>query len=70
MAAAGSITFHLPELGRDLVLAAGDRLDLPAGTLHGADVGSNGGTCLEAHVPAGSLAAEPTSVPGWGERGA
>jgi len=30
VAAAGAITFHLPELGRDVLLAAGDRLDLPA----------------------------------------
>ena len=29
--------------------------DLPAGTLHSADVGADGVTCLEGHVPAGSL---------------
>jgi len=55
VAAAGSIRFHLPELGRDIDLNEADRLELPAGTLHGATVGSAGVTCLEAHVPAGSL---------------
>ena len=34
----------------------GDRLDLPAGTRHDALVGPTGVTCLEAHLPAGSLA--------------
>jgi quercetin dioxygenase-like cupin family protein len=52
----GSITFHLETLGRDVELNAGDRLDLPAGTVHAATVGSNGVVCLEAHVPAGTLA--------------
>jgi uncharacterized protein YjlB len=45
----GSITFGLPELGRELTLQAGDRLDLPAGTVHDARVGANGVICLEAH---------------------
>ena len=45
----GSITFGLPELGQQLTLKAGDRLDLPAGTVHDAVVGSQGVTCLEAH---------------------
>jgi quercetin dioxygenase-like cupin family protein len=55
VAAAGSITFHLPELGREVELSAGDRLDLPANTTHAASVGPAGVTCLEAHVPSGSL---------------
>lgn len=42
----GSIIFHT-ESG-DLPLAAGDRLDLPAGTVHSAVVGPDGVTCLEA----------------------
>ena len=46
----GSITFGLPELGQQLTLKAGDRLDLPAGTVHDAVVGAQGVTCLEAHV--------------------
>jgi uncharacterized protein YjlB len=46
----GSITFGLPELGKQLTLQAGDRLDLPAGTVHDAVVGSQGVTCLEANV--------------------
>jgi cupin superfamily acireductone dioxygenase involved in methionine salvage len=36
----GSITFGLPELGRQLTLQAGDRLDLPAGIAHDARVGT------------------------------
>lgn len=45
----GSIIFGLPELGKQLTLKAGDRLDLPAGILHDAHVGSQGVVCLEAH---------------------
>jgi len=61
----GSIDFELPELGRTASLSVGDRLDLPAGTLHGALVGSNGVTCLEAHLPAGRLSGAPTVTAGW-----
>ena len=43
----GSITFEVG--GAALDLGAGDRLDLPAGTSHGARVGPEGCTCLEAH---------------------
>jgi quercetin dioxygenase-like cupin family protein len=53
----GSIRFGLPESGRSVELATGDRLELPAGTRHDALVGPDGVTCLEAHLPAGSLAA-------------
>ena len=67
VAAAGTITFHLPELERDVSLDAGDRLELPNGTLHGADVGDSGVTCLEAHVPAGTLEGVPRHIPGWGD---
>jgi quercetin dioxygenase-like cupin family protein len=45
----GSITFGLPEEGRKFTLRAGDRLDLPAGTVHNAVVSTLGVTCLEAH---------------------
>jgi len=45
----GSITFGLPELGQQLTLKTGDRLDLPAGTVHDAHVGVQGVVCLEAH---------------------
>ena len=51
----GSITFGLPDRGLAFELAEGDRLDLPAGTAHDALVGPAGVTCLEAHLPAGSL---------------
>ena len=45
----GSITFGLPKLGESAMLATGDRLDLPAGTLHDAVVGPDGVVCLEGH---------------------
>jgi uncharacterized protein YjlB len=55
--ASGSITFGLPGEGRSVALAAGDRLELPAGTRHDALVGPLGVICLEAHLPAGRLTA-------------
>jgi uncharacterized protein YjlB len=55
--AAGSIRFGLPATGASVSLEAGDRLDLPAWTVHDALVGPAGVTCLEAHLPAGSLPA-------------
>jgi uncharacterized protein YjlB len=55
--AAGSIRFGLPDRGEAIDLGLGDRLDLPAGTRHDAIVGPDGVTCLEAHVPAGTIAA-------------
>jgi quercetin dioxygenase-like cupin family protein len=54
VASSGSIVFHLPESG-DVELVAGERLDLPAQTRHAATVGGDGVSCLEAHLPAGSL---------------
>jgi quercetin dioxygenase-like cupin family protein len=45
----GSIRFDLPEEGGSTELGPGDRLDLPAQTLHGAVVGPDGVVCLEAH---------------------
>ena len=53
--AAGSIRFGLPDRGDGHELVLGDRLELPAGTTHDALVGGEGVTCLEAHLPAGSL---------------
>ena len=61
VATAGSITFHLTELGRDVVLSDGERLDLPAGIEHAATVGPLGVTCLEAHLESGALGTEPTA---------
>ena len=43
---AGSIVFHTPS--GDIELAVGDRMDLPAGTIHAATVGPRGVTCVEA----------------------
>jgi uncharacterized protein YjlB len=51
----GSITFGMPGSGGAIAVAQGDRLDLPARTAHNAMVGPGGVTCLEAHLPAGSL---------------
>lgn len=45
----GSIVFHVD--GADVGLEAGDRLDLPAGTRHGATVGPAGCACVEAWGP-------------------
>ena len=61
--AAGSIVFGLPGRGERVALRAGDRLDLPAGTLHDAIVGPDGVTCLEAHLPAGTLGPLPERRP-------
>ncbi len=58
--AAGSIRFGLPVAGGStLDLVAGDRLELPAGTLHDAIVGPEGVACLEAHVPVGTFDGAP-----------
>jgi mannose-6-phosphate isomerase-like protein (cupin superfamily) len=43
----GSITFHLSET-EDVFMEPGDRLELPARTLHAATVGPEGVICLEA----------------------
>ena len=51
----GSIVFGLPAGGRSVQLAAGDRLELPAGTRHDAVVGPSGVTCWEAHLPSGAI---------------
>ena len=51
----GSIRFGLPATGEAVDLREGDRLELPAGTAHDAIVGGLGVTCLEAHLPSGTL---------------
>ncbi|MGH9152360.1 MAG: cupin domain-containing protein [Acidimicrobiales bacterium] len=43
----GGITFHLGA-GGDVVLGAGDRLEIPPGTQHAATVGPDGVRCVEA----------------------
>jgi len=51
----GSIRFGLPATAESIDLAEGDRLELPAVTSHDAVVGGLGVTCLEAHLPSGTL---------------
>src|SRR4051794_24380526 len=51
----GSIRFGLPATAESIDLGEGDRLELPAGTSHDATVGGHGVTCLEAHLPSGTL---------------
>lgn len=46
----GSITFVLPLTGERCELFPGDRMELPAGTPHSAEVGNNGVLCCEAHL--------------------
>ena len=53
--AAGSIRFGLPGSGGGQDLAVGDRLELPAGTVHDAVVGPDGVSCLEAHLVPGTF---------------
>jgi quercetin dioxygenase-like cupin family protein len=45
----GSITFVLENEGKRLALKSGDRMVLPAGTVHSAVVGSSGCICIEGH---------------------
>ena len=45
----GSITFGLPLLNRNVTMKTGDRLYLPADTVHDAKVGAEGVVCLEGH---------------------
>jgi quercetin dioxygenase-like cupin family protein len=44
----GSITFTLPDAGESVALRQGDRLIVPPGMRHGAVVGPEGVTCIEA----------------------
>ena len=48
-AVVGGIRFQLPDAGEEADLGPGDRLELPAGTRHGAVVGDSGVICLEGH---------------------
>ena len=43
----GSIIFGLPLLKQQVTLNPGDRLEIPAGTVHDAHVGAEGVVCLE-----------------------
>jgi quercetin dioxygenase-like cupin family protein len=43
----GSITFVLDGEGRRIELKPGDRMVLPAGTVHSAEVGPEGCSCIE-----------------------
>ncbi len=52
---AGSIVFGLPATGEAIALATGDRLELPAGTIHDAHVGPAGVRCAETHLDRGTF---------------
>jgi hypothetical protein len=54
---AGSIEFGLPATGETVALATGDRLELPARTIHDAVVGPAGVRCAETHLDRGTFAA-------------
>lgn len=60
----GSIRFGLPATGVSIGLRPGDRLELPAGTRHDAQVGPTGVACLEAHLDPGAIAAVSRSAAG------
>lgn len=47
----GSITFSIPRIDEKYLLYAGDRLELPAGYAHSAEVGPQGVTCIEGQLP-------------------
>jgi quercetin dioxygenase-like cupin family protein len=46
----GSIEVSFPDLGQQMVMRPGDRVDVPAGVRHGTIVGSKGACCVEAAV--------------------
>ena len=46
----GSITWALPQTEETFETHMGDRIDLPRGTWHVAEVGPHGVTCLEGHI--------------------
>jgi len=46
----GSITWVLPETNETFETHAGDRIELPRGTWHAAEVGPEGVLCLEGHI--------------------
>jgi quercetin dioxygenase-like cupin family protein len=45
----GSITFVLEKTAERLLLKPGDRMVLPPGTVHSAEVGPEGVRCIEGH---------------------
>jgi quercetin dioxygenase-like cupin family protein len=45
----GSITFVVEDEGRRIEMKPGDRMVLPAGTMHSVVVGPTGCTCIEGH---------------------
>lgn len=55
VAVEGSITFGLTGFGVGIVIAAGERVDMPSRVRHNAMVGPRGAVCLEAHLPPGTL---------------
>ncbi len=46
----GSITWVLPETNQSIEMQAGDRIELPRGMIHAAEIGPQGVMCLEGHI--------------------
>jgi quercetin dioxygenase-like cupin family protein len=46
----GAMTWILPETNETYATRAGDRIELPRGTWHAAQVGPQGVICLEGHI--------------------
>jgi quercetin dioxygenase-like cupin family protein len=46
----GSIELSFPDLGQQVIMRPGDRVDVPAGVRHGTIVGNKGACCVEAAV--------------------
>ena len=46
----GSIVWSLPQTAETIETQAGDRIDLPRGRWHAAEVGPHGVACLEGHI--------------------
>ena len=46
----GAVEIMFPDSNQRIVLRAGDRTDIPAGTRHGTIVGKTGAKCVEASI--------------------
>jgi quercetin dioxygenase-like cupin family protein len=65
VAVEGSITFGLTGYGVGIMLTPGERLDLPAHVEHDAVVSARGVSCLEVHLPPGTLGIKKAAGRGY-----